>query len=874
MKHVLMHVFLESFDVGPVKDPHGFAGRAAACAAGGSVFKDPGMGNTACCQSEANDGVADAHVDAKPILESALPAAPFISGGDSEQERIYQVTLSKSPGQKLGLDVDYMAERKILPIMHITGGIAEEWNKKYPDRKLNSGDSILEVNGISGDVVEMLERCKADDTLKMKLCRCLTYEHLVEDLENLVRRKECGPIMVRLSWHDAGIYNGADGCPNAAMRLPGGGEHALAANAGLPQVAIPLLEPIAAKYVPRMISHADLWALAANVAIKVMGGPEIAARFGRLDAERVGDGASSATGRLPDGDKDARHLRDIFYPKGFDDKAIVALSGAHTVGSCHLDRSGFDGAWTADKLKFDNSYFKDLLHRSWSSETTSKGNPQFRCAESKTMMLTTVMASVIVVGGGLAGMSAANTVVELGGRTILLDKSSFCGGNSTKATSGINGAGTKTQKGKSIPDTAEIFIADTLKGGAKKPELAKVLCANSAADVDWLVDKFDLDLSLVARLGGHSQPRTHRGKERFPGMTISYALIQMLEKAEVYKLLVNAGTVVGCEYKKAGKTVKEFGPMVLASGGFGADFGADSLLATYRPDLLHLPTTNGEHCTGDAIKMGEAIGAATIDLEWVQVHPTGLVKPDDPDAKVRLYNKGGKVQDLGFRGSFRTCAGANRSAMLSGRCRFLAVLLFTGLLFILIQLREPVFDPETGAWTGVSSVFHLLSRKNGGLNNCASEVIRDIARLWDCSSFADYGAGTGAYALYMRDHGFETACVDGNPAVKVFSSNLCSVADLSKLDSTLPKADLVLSLEVAEHIPEAFQDAYMRNIANGARKGHVNCRDNAWVIKQFEDLGLKYEDLLTLKIRKKVESCPDEFNTINFKRTMMVFSKV
>eukprot|EP00913_Durusdinium_trenchii_P022521 g21156.t1 len=232
---------------------------------------------------------------------------------------------------------------------------------------------------------------------------------------------------------------------------------------------------------------------------------------------------------------------------------------------------------------------------------------------------------VIVVGGGLAGMSAANTVVENGGRTLLLDKSSFCGGNSTKATSGINGAGTKTQKSKSIPDNSEIFIADTLKGGAKKPELAKVLCANSAADVDWLVDKFDLDLSLLARLGGHSQPRTHRGKERFPGMTITYALIQM-----------NGRSVVGCEYRKAGKVIKEFGPMVLASGGFGADFGSDSLLATYRPDLLHLPTTNGEHCTGDAIKMGEAIGAATIDLEWVQVHPTGLVKPDDPDAKVKF----------------------------------------------------------------------------------------------------------------------------------------------------------------------------------------------------------------------------------------------
>jgi flavocytochrome c len=256
---------------------------------------------------------------------------------------------------------------------------------------------------------------------------------------------------------------------------------------------------------------------------------------------------------------------------------------------------------------------------------------------------------VIVVGGGLAGTSAANQVVECGGRTVLLDKSSFCGGNSTKATSGINGAGTKTQKAKGIPDNAEIFIGDTLKGGAKKPELAKVLCANSAADVDWLIEKFDLDLSLLARLGGHSQPRTHRGKERFPGMTITYALIQMLEKvaektdrariitkAEVFKLIQNGNAVVGCEYRKAGSVFKEFGPVIFASGGFGADFGKDSLLATYRPDLLHLPTTNGEHCTGDAIKLGEAIGASTIDLEWVQVHPTGLVKPDDPDAKVKF----------------------------------------------------------------------------------------------------------------------------------------------------------------------------------------------------------------------------------------------
>jgi len=266
-------------------------------------------------------------------------------------------------------------------------------------------------------------------------------------------------------------------------------------------------------------------------------------------------------------------------------------------------------------------------------------------------------------------MSAANTVLENGGSVVLLDKSSFCGGNSTKATSGINGANTRTQREKGIKDSADLFTSDTLKGGAKKPELAKLLCENSGADVEWLMDKFNLDLSLVARLGGHSAPRTHRGKERFPGMTITYALIQMVEKiaektdkakiitkARVTELIMSDGACTGCVYEKGGAIFKEFGPVIFASGGFGADFTNDSLLAQYRPDLLHLPTTNGEHCTGDAIKMGEAIGAKTIDLEWVQVHPTGLVKPDDPDAKIKflaaeaLRGVGGLVFDaLGNR---------------------------------------------------------------------------------------------------------------------------------------------------------------------------------------------------------------------------------
>merc|ERR1719192_1674578 len=148
-------------------------------------------------------------------------------------------------------------------------------------------------------------------------------------------------------------------------------------------------------------------------------------------------------------------------------------------------------------------------------------------------------------------------------------------------------------------------------------------------------------------------------------MTITYALIQMVEKvaertdkariitkARAHKLTMEGALkCTGLIYEKGGSNFTEKGPVILCSGGFGADFTQNSLLAQYRPDLMHLPTTNGEHCTGDGIKMGEEIGAKSIDLEWVQVHPTGLVKPDDPDAKIKflaaeaLRGVGGLVLD-------------------------------------------------------------------------------------------------------------------------------------------------------------------------------------------------------------------------------------
>jgi len=269
------------------------------------------------------------------------------------------------------------------------------------------------------------------------------------------------------------------------------------------------------------------------------------------------------------------------------------------------------------------------------------------------------MTQAIVVGGGLGGLSAAHTVLENGGKVFVIDKAAFFGGNSTKATSGMNGSGTRTQRAKGINDSPEIFMADTVRGGATNEKLAHTLVYESGPGVEWLIDNFGLDLSLVSRLGGHSQERTHRGKEKFPGMTITYALMEKLEKiaeekdgraeialkARVTKLLTEGGKVVGVEYEQGGQKKQVKGTVILATGGYGADFEKDSILAQVNgkvsvdgtfPDMMKLSTTNGDHCTGDGIKMGVAIGAETVDLNWVQVHPTGLVHPDEPDAKVKF----------------------------------------------------------------------------------------------------------------------------------------------------------------------------------------------------------------------------------------------
>ncbi|KAI1088271.1 heme peroxidase [Rostrohypoxylon terebratum] len=192
-----------------------------------------------------------------------------------------------------------------------------------------------------------------------------------------------GPVLVRLAWHASGTYDAASdtgGSQGAGMRWEAeGGDPA---NAGL-QHARAFLEPV--KQAFPWLTYADLWTLAAVVAIREMGGPEVPWMGGRSDFEVETDKRVPPRGRLPDGAQGAEHLRSVFSRMGFDDQEIVALSGAHNLGRCHADRSGFEGKWVNNPTRFSNQYFRLLLanEKEWRRKTLKNGVVQFVYSEEE-----------------------------------------------------------------------------------------------------------------------------------------------------------------------------------------------------------------------------------------------------------------------------------------------------------------------------------------------------------------------------------------------------------------------------------------------------------------------------------------------------------
>ncbi|KAI1437097.1 peroxiredoxin [Xylaria sp. CBS 124048] len=195
-----------------------------------------------------------------------------------------------------------------------------------------------------------------------------------------------GPVLVRLAWHSAGTYDAATqtgGSNGAGMRYEAeGGDPA---NAGL-QHARAFLEPI--KAANPWITYADLWTLASVVAIEAMGGPRVPWKGGRTDFGSTAEDQKKIPprGRLPDAAQGAAHLRAVFGRMGFNDQEIVALSGAHNLGRCHPDRSGFDGKWVNNPTRFSNQFFRVLLanEKEWKRKKLSNGIEQFVYEEEAT----------------------------------------------------------------------------------------------------------------------------------------------------------------------------------------------------------------------------------------------------------------------------------------------------------------------------------------------------------------------------------------------------------------------------------------------------------------------------------------------------------
>jgi len=292
----------------------------------------------------------------------------------------------------------------------------------------------------------------------------------------------------------------------------------------------------------------------------------------------------------------------------------------------------------------------------------------------------TVEADVVVVGAGGAGMTAAITAAGEGKSVVILESQSMVGGNSVRATGGMNAGKTvyqdenefgesagveKTLKtaaekyadnetitalAKTVSeqwaayqanptgyfDSVELMELDTMIGGKgiNDPELVETLCENSADAIDWL-DEHGITLHNVSSFGGASVKRIHRpvnaeGKTVSVGSYMIPLLQENCEKAGVKMMLDTTATEILTDANGAAVGVKATGAsgetvtvnakaVVLASGGFGANL---DMVVKYKPELKGFMTTNAPGIQGQGIEMAQAIGAATVDMDQIQIHPT------------------------------------------------------------------------------------------------------------------------------------------------------------------------------------------------------------------------------------------------------------
>ncbi|KAL6728826.1 hypothetical protein Aduo_010561 [Ancylostoma duodenale] len=272
---------------------------------------------------------------------------------------------------------------------------------------------------------------------------------------------------------------------------------------------------------------------------------------------------------------------------------------------------------------------------------------------------------VIIVGGGLAGLSAALEALDRNSKVIIIDGEKNLGGNSAKASSGIHqfagvsACETVTQKRMGIQDSKNLFYMDTMNAGDRENDetLVDLLVESSSDAIDFLIG-LGVDLSDINLCGGHSVPRTHwipSPKEGRP-VNVGFGIISKakerileIQKARPDDVTIMTETRVvgltswnayvnGVNVVKDGKRSEINGKaVILATGGFSADKNEDaSLLHEFASDKLKFPTTNGPWARGDGVKMARAMGAKVIGMDRVQIHPTAFVDPADPGAGTKF----------------------------------------------------------------------------------------------------------------------------------------------------------------------------------------------------------------------------------------------
>lgn len=242
----------------------------------------------------------------------------------------------------------------------------------------------------------------------------------------------------------------------------------------------------------------------------------------------------------------------------------------------------------------------------------------------------TVDCDIVIVGAGGAGMTAAINATEQGKKVIVLEMMPYAGGNTTKATGGMNAAETHYQKEQGIDDSVETFIEDTMEGGHQmnNRDLVTVMAEKSASAIDWL-DSIGAPLPKVGFSGGATNARIHAPEDgsgvgaylvtRFLNK-VNELGIEVMYETKATELISDNGTIVGvkAESDEFNYTINAKA-VILATGGFGNN---QDMIVKYRSDLKGTVSTSAPGAMGDGIVMAEKVGADLVDIDQIQLHPT------------------------------------------------------------------------------------------------------------------------------------------------------------------------------------------------------------------------------------------------------------